>query len=249
MMFDNKNHTQPHDWNELHGPHFPTQRPNERVVLLLRRHWTVIAKHLIQLVASLCLPPVILSVLLLFSDFTFIPGELEYVLAVELLSVYFLFAFLFYFESFVDYHLDIWVVTDQRIVSIEQNGLFRRVISEVNILQIQDVTSEVNGGLQTFLDFGQVYIQTAGQTARFSFEEVAHSAEVAKVILQVHDRAVKMRDIEQARDQLSYEEAYEAGKQQSTVQNIPPINQAEHQSATMHRKTLKTFLRDSTQDE
>ncbi len=229
--------------------HFPTQRPNEKVVLLLRRHWTVIAQDLVQLIAALCLPPVILTVLILFSDFSFIPGTLGFILIIELLSIYFLFTFLFYFENFVDYHLDIWVVTDQRIVSIEQNGLFRRVISEVNILQIQDVTSEVNGGLQTFLDFGQVYIQTAGQTARFIFEEVAHSAEVAKVVLQVHDRAVKMRDIEQARDQLTYEKKFEAQEDREAQQGIPPINQAEHQSATMHRDTLKTFLRDSAQDE
>lgn len=249
MISNKQPRKQPHDWHDLHAPRFPTQRPNERVVLLLRRHWTIIAKHLIQLVASLCLPPVILTVLLLFSNFTFIPGELAYILAVEFLSVYFLFAFLFYFESFVDYHLDIWVVTDQRIVSIEQNGLFKRVISEVNILQIQDVTSEVNGGTQTFLDFGQVYIQTAGQTARFSFEEVAHSAEVAKVILQVHDRAVKMRDFEQARDQMAYEEAFEEKKEHADTRAIPPINAVEHASATMHRKTLKTFLRDSAIDE
>ncbi len=225
--------------------HFPTQRPNERVVLLLRRHWTVIARHLVQLVALLSFPPIILIVLLLFSDFTFTPGTLEYVMTIQLFSIYLLFSLLFYFENFVDYHLDIWVVTDQRIVSIEQNGLFKRVISEVNILQIQDVTSEVSGTLQTFLDFGQVYIQTAAQTARFSFEEVSHSAEVAKVILQVHDRAVKMRDIEQARDQLHYEEAYEAGKQQPAARAIPPINQAEHASTAMHREALKTVLQNT----
>ncbi len=188
-----------------HKPlHFPTQRPNEHVVLLLRRHWTVLARDVIQLVLSLILPPTVLLILYFYTNFAIVPETPLYVLLVMVLSLYYLFSFLAFFHDFVDYHLDIWVVTDQRVVSIEQSGLFNRVVSELTILRIQDVTSEIKGKVQTFLDYGQVHIQTAGEQARFVFEQVPHPSEVAKVILQAHERAIQQDEMKQIRQSEAY---------------------------------------------
>lgn len=190
--------------------HFPSQRPNEHVLLLLRRHWTVLAKHVFRLVLALILPPIVLSFLYIYLGFELDPAAVLYVFIVLALSLYYLFAFLAYFHDFVDYHLDVWIVTDQRILSIEQSGLFKRVTSELNILQLQDVTSEISGKIQTFLDFGYVYIQTAGQEARFTFEEVHHPSEVCKVILQAHDRAVKQQELLRIQQRAQYEQQISA---------------------------------------
>ncbi|MBI2410993.1 MAG: PH domain-containing protein [Candidatus Kerfeldbacteria bacterium] len=197
-----------------HQLRFPTQRPGEHVVLLLRRNWTVLARNISYLILLLIIPPLLFIGMYVFTEFRINPASVSYILIVEGVSIYYLFSLLAYFHSFVDYHLDIWVVTDQRIVSIEQEGLFQRVISELNILKIQDVTSEVKGKVQTFLDYGQVYIQTAGKAERFIFEQVSHPAEVEKIILQVHDRANKMNELEQVRETEQYrheiDEQYDA---------------------------------------
>lgn len=182
-----------------HKPlHFPTQRPNEHVVLLLRRHWTVLAYDVTQLVLSLVLPPVLFVFGSFYTSIQIVPNSPVYVLIIFAVSLYYLFSFLAYFHDFVDYHLDIWVVTDQRIVSIEQQGLFNRIVSELNILQVQDVTAETRGKVQTFLDFGSVHIQSAGERQRFVFEQVPHPSEVARIILQVHDRAVQRDMVRQS---------------------------------------------------
>lgn len=193
-------------WNEHKPLHFPTQRPGEHVVLLLRRHWTVLAGDVVQLIVSLLVPPVILTLIYFYTDFTLQPSSLLYVFVVEGLSLYTLFSFLAYFHDFVDYHLDIWVVTDQRIVSIEQQGLFNRTVSELNLMKMQDVTAEVKGKIQTFLDFGEVYIQTAGEAARFVFSQVPHPSQVAKVILQVHDRLIAREEMERIRETETYKQ-------------------------------------------
>lgn len=185
--------------------HFPTQRDNEHVVLLLRRHWTVIARDVAQLLISLLLPPAVLLPVLLYTNIRILPDSVTYIVLVELFSLYYLFSFLAFFHDFVDYHLDIWVVTDQRIVSIEQQGLFNRVVSELNIEQVQDVTSEVRGYIQTLLDFGQVHVQTAAETARFVFEQIPHPAEVSQIVLRVHDRAIKQQNRDLMHDQVEYE--------------------------------------------
>lgn len=210
-------------WNEHKPLHFPTQRPGEHVVLLLRRHWTVLAGDVVQLIVSLLVPPVILTLIYFYTDFTLQPSSLLYVFVVEGLSLYTLFSFLAYFHDFVDYHLDIWVVTDQRIVSIEQEGLFNRTVSELNLMKMQDVTAEVKGKIQTFLDFGEVYIQTAGEAARFVFSQVPHPSQVAKVILQVHDRLIAREEMERIRETETYKQ------QLRTVHPITDIGTS-HQS-------------------
>ncbi|MFH1426005.1 MAG: PH domain-containing protein [Candidatus Kerfeldbacteria bacterium] len=230
-----------------HKPlHFPTQRPNEHVVLLLRRHWTILARDILQLVLSLVLPPVILAILYFYTSIRVESGGALYVLAVELFSLYYLFSFLAFFHDFVDYHLDIWVVTDQRVVSIEQVGLFNRVVSELNISRVQDVTSEIKGKVQTFLDYGQVHIQTAGEEARFVFEQVPHPSEVAKVILQVHDRILKKNELERVRQQEAYRHQAQMGYSQADAQMnvgagvVPPQQQ---QPAPMHQRPAPAQVR------
>lgn len=186
--------------------HFPGQRSNEHVVLMLRRHWTVLARDTIQLVLMLFVPPILLGFGFIFTSFTVEPDTPTYVMLILGLSIYYLFTAVTYFHDFVDYHLDVWIVTDMRIVSIEQTGLFNRIISELNITKLQDVTSEIKGKIQTFLDFGQVYVQTAGEKGRFVFEQVSHPSEVAKVVLQLHDRAVKRDSLEQVHEGVDYQQ-------------------------------------------
>lgn len=190
--------------NGHHALRFPTQRPDEHVVMLLRRHWSVLAKQVAHILLLLLIPPVALGIIYATLPFDFIPGTPIYVLIVEGVSIYYLFTALSYFHGFIDYHLDVWIVTDQRIVSIEQQGLFNRVVSELNIGRVQDVTSEMSGKVQTFLHFGQVRIQTAGEQQHFVFEQVPHPDEVARVILQVHDRVAKTQELEKIREGEEY---------------------------------------------
>ncbi|OGY87319.1 MAG: hypothetical protein A2233_01295 [Candidatus Kerfeldbacteria bacterium RIFOXYA2_FULL_38_24] len=201
--------------------HFPTQRPNEHVVLLLRRHWTILAYAVVHLIVFLLIPPLIIFSVIYFGDDIFDTQSIFYILLVLGSSLYYLFVSLGYFHNFVDYHLDIWVVTDQRIIAIEQEGLFKRVISELNILKVQDVTSEVRGKMQTFLDYGQVHIQTAGRAERFVFEEVAHPSEVAKIILQVHDQALKLQELQEVKETEEYRHQID----QEEAKKVNQVNQ------------------------
>jgi len=77
-----------------------------------------------------------------------------------------------FFLLWVDYYLDVWIVTNLRIVNIEQKGLFSRTVSELELSRIQDVTTEVLGMIPTFLNYGDVFIQTAAEQERFLFRQV-----------------------------------------------------------------------------
>lgn len=169
---------------------FPSQRKGEKVIMMLRRHWIIIWRYVSMLIVFNIIPVAVFGFLVLYLGWTVVPGTPLYLLCVFGISLYYLIIWLHYFHEFVDYHLDIWIVTDQRIINIEQIGLFNRVISELNILKVQDVTSELRGKVQTMLNYGSVYIQTAGTTQRFEFEQVKDPEEVARIIIRAHDNAI-----------------------------------------------------------
>ena len=110
------------------------------------------------------------------------PGTIFMPLVILFTSLFYLYIWLFAFASYVDYYLDVWIVTNQRIIDIEQKGLFSRVVAEQKIDRIQDVTSEIKGFFSTMLDYGNVYVQTAGEKERFVFKQVPAPYQVAKKI-------------------------------------------------------------------
>jgi len=126
-----------------------------------------------------------------------------YPIFILFISIYYLYIWLFIFYGFVDYYLDVWIVTTERIVNIEQKGLFARVVSEQRLDRIQDVTSELKGFFSTMLNYGNVYIQTAGEQTRFIFKEVAQPQKVAKKINQIVEKNKKYHKIIDGKDSIN----------------------------------------------
>ena len=162
---------------------FPGMLPSEKVVLLLHRHWIVAAK-IVVLYFFLALIPIIVYLVLNSKTQVFIDSTtLIYIIVVLFLSIYALFWSLFLFISWLNYYLDTWIVTNERIINIEQIRLFHRVVSEQKLFRVQDVTNEIKGPLAGLFHYGNVEIQTAGKDERFTFEQVPHPEKVAQTIM------------------------------------------------------------------
>jgi hypothetical protein len=160
--------------------HFPNQKPNEHVLMFLRRHWVEVLK-IIGTIIVLTSVPVMLFIL--FLNYTeYFESETLTALITLLFSAYYLFVVLYAFTNFVDYYLDVWIVTNMRIINIEQKGLFARIMSEKDLGRMQDITSTIDGFLPTLLNYGDVHIQTAGEKERFVFKQVPFADEVARRI-------------------------------------------------------------------
>jgi uncharacterized membrane protein YdbT with pleckstrin-like domain len=95
---------------------------------------------------------------------------------------------LFTFTWWTDNYLDVWTLTNERIINREQKGLFNRVVSELELIRIQDITVEQKGFLATILGYGNVYIQTAGEMERFIFEQVPHPYKISKAIQNINEK-------------------------------------------------------------
>lgn len=161
--------------------HLPNQRPNEHVVLFMRRHWFAI---LTIIVAFLILNGIPLGLGWFFWETVeaWMANPVVGPLIVVVGSIYFLSIWLFAFLEFTDYYLDTWIVTNERIINIEQEGLFHRTASELDLSAVQDTTAEIRGILQTVFTYGNVFVQTAGSKGRFHFKNIDNPETVKEQI-------------------------------------------------------------------
>lgn len=64
-------------------------------------------------------------------------------------------------RSFVMWDGDVFIVTDLRIVDVDQKGLFSRTVSEVKLDDIQDVSWSKSGIIDALFNVGDLKIQTS----------------------------------------------------------------------------------------
>lgn len=175
----------------IEGKFFPSQEQEEKVFLLIRKHWFNYVIFFFTAFIML-IPVVILLVYWMLN-----PNQISQAtgdIIILSLSAYFLFILGMELYGFVSYYLDVYIVTDRRIVDIDQEGFFHRKISELHLHQVQDVNARVEGFFQTILHFGDVYIQTAGEQENFVFQTIPHPYTIAKQIVDLHEHAIEEKN-------------------------------------------------------
>jgi hypothetical protein len=163
----------------------PPFDPDERIISEKRRHWFFLAVKLAVVVFMAILPLVAGGFLLA----TPIVPVTDYGLS-AFLGFYVLWLFLLWvsvFYMWTVFILDMWIITDKKFIDIEQIGLFHREIATLSLEDVQDVTVEVAGIFATWLDFGKVTVQTAGQEREFIIGGIRNPYDFKQTILESCD--------------------------------------------------------------
>lgn len=156
---------------------FVNRDPQEKVILLLRRHpvtnikWIVIAFILVFTAPFLSVAPI----------FDSLPPQYLVVFSI----FWYLATLAFVFEKFLSWYFGVNIVTDERVFDVDFHNLIYRRITDANISEIQDVTVEIGGALRTTFNFGNVLIQTASEVPEIEFHDVPQPDKVAKVLREL----------------------------------------------------------------
>jgi len=173
---------------------FPGKHDNEQVVLFLRRHWFIFLMRLLLVISS------IIGLILIYIFFNLFSGDFPqsdcYNLLLFAESLGTLFIWYLFFILWIDFYLDAWIVTDERIINIDQKGFFNRDISELKLTKIQDVTSEIVGVIPTLLSYGNIYVQTAAEKERFKFVQIPNPNEVKNMIVRLQEKERREEEVE-----------------------------------------------------
>jgi len=159
----------------------------ERVVLKFRKHWFILLRDSIG-TALAALVPALALVLAAWANTSILSAMPASVISF-IQFWWLLIVWLALSVIWTNYYLDLWMITDKRIVSVDQTGLFSRKVTVLPFGSVQDVTVEQHGIIQTFLNFGTVKVQTAGPTAEnMTIVGVAKPAAVRDKIIEETER-------------------------------------------------------------
>lgn len=168
---------------------------DEKRILIIRKHWFVIAARLLTVAIVFLIPFAVNAVLA--NNPVPVPEPLAPFFPLSnawtglLLSGWTALWWALAFAVWTDYYLDAWIVTDRRIIDIEQRGFFTREISSTRLDRIQDVTTEISGILATFLSFGTIHVQTAGESREFVLPGAPRPDALKERIIALHHEATR----------------------------------------------------------
>ena len=193
-MSEDKKAVKPHkrtasDYSELVRNHKPTRNPlthfsvcpplltfesqnkEEEILLLMRRHIITNVPWILGFLVMV-LAPLSLS---FFPMLDFLPIRFQSLL----LIFWYLFSFGWFWEQFLAWYFNVYIITDERVIDVDFYSLIYKNVSATKIDNIEDVTYTTSGALQSLLNFGTITVQTAAEKRQFEFEHVPNPDVVA----------------------------------------------------------------------
>ncbi len=153
---------------------FINEDPEEKIVLLLRKHPITNLKW-IAISFLWFIAPSFVTILPLFESIPFRFRLVGYVMWYLVLIAY-------VFEKFLSWFFHVNIVTDERIIEVDFHHILYREMTDANIDRIEDVTVEMSGAVRTYFNFGRVDIQTAAEVPKIDFNSVPHPDKVARIL-------------------------------------------------------------------
>ncbi len=147
-------------------------QPNEKTIAIFRKHWLTLAIEGVML-GLIALFPLIGEFIAEIMFGVEIPEQYRDISDI-LYLLWLLFIWISFFISWTNYTLDIWILTNERLVDVEQLGLFSRRESALDLEKVQDITIETDGILNTIIKAGSVTVQTAGAERDFVIKNMMH---------------------------------------------------------------------------
>lgn len=191
---------------------FDWLRDDEWVVTLTQRHWTRFFRQTWPLAILLLL--MLPAVIALMASGTMITAVLAGLLALPIIGLGLGIAW-----QYINWRDDYFVLTTQRVVHIEREGPFSTHQDEIPLNNIQNIFEVQAGFSANLLDYGDLVVQTAGETVDIDMTYVPQPATLRQALSQQVEKT-RARDIlrtrGEVRELLSRRLRHEAPAQQDT---------------------------------
>ncbi|MFZ5424394.1 MAG: PH domain-containing protein [Patescibacteria group bacterium] len=159
---------------------FDGEDSDEQIILLLRKH-LITNLGWVFLLFIILLIPVLLSVLFAMTKidpYVYISPRVGF----SITAFWYLFTFGFILTNILGWYYNVYIVTNKKIIDVDFHGILYRNVSEAPIRNIEDITNRISGAAQVIFHYGDVIIQTAGETREFDFIAVPDPSRVQDVI-------------------------------------------------------------------
>ncbi|MEK7628045.1 MAG: PH domain-containing protein [Patescibacteria group bacterium] len=180
--------------------------PDERILAKVRKHWFVLVENLFGLTLAGILPFIVAG---------FLAGALGTNPLIGALVLFFgslwlLIAWMMMAVAWTNHYLDMWVITERRVVYVEQVRFFVREVTTLPLERIQDATVRYGNFIETVLDFGTLRVQSAGASENdVLMHDIPRPEEVKRFVLTQADRFAKNPNDSDFKDIMSQRNQHE----------------------------------------
>jgi hypothetical protein len=159
----------------------------EEVITIVRRHWYSLAVEgfLDIFIFTFMAGSVVVTDAVLLQGESGVQSGTVVPLGFFVVGFAGLFLWMHFFASWSDHWLDAWIITNNRIIDIEQKGFFNREVSSFPLDKIQDITYTIAGIIPTWLHFGDIRIQTASISEDFIMRQVPFPEDIKEHLVAV----------------------------------------------------------------
>ena len=158
---------------------FEGQDADEKILLLLRAHPILNLKWIIPAIL-LFFAPFFVSKLLSIINFNLSFPE---AFGVVFLIINYLLILTIVFEGFLHWYFNVYIVTQKNIVDVDFHSILFKNIDVAPLRNIEDASSSMGGILSSIFHYGNVFIQTAGNTKNIDFLDIPKPHFVSDFIL------------------------------------------------------------------
>jgi hypothetical protein len=162
---------------------YESQESDEKIILFLRRHFVTNVGWIIM---TFCLAIIPFFAFNIFS-FASIPFNFQLMIVIG----WYLLTFANAFERFLSWFFNIHIVTNERIIDVNFPSILYKDISECRIENVEDLSSKIGGFIRSFLNYGDVLIQTAGTLPEISFEAIPNPDKAVEIINDLIPEGIK----------------------------------------------------------
>lgn len=163
------------------GVQFQTQKTNETIILFLRSHFATNISWIILTVILIVLP--ILAIILLpIFRIDFFSSQIIVRFTIIYIIFYYLMVFSYIFVSFLHWFYNVFIVTSERVVDIDYSDIVVHNIAVTSLSHVQDVNYTQSGFIPTFFNYGDLFVQTAGNEMNFEAYSIPKPREATHII-------------------------------------------------------------------
>lgn len=147
----------------------------EKIEMIIKRHWIVFVMLWVFFFIGL----VITTILYTIIGFTFLSNMIN--------IIFWMFYSLFLYIEWLNHELDMYVVSNNRVIWIDQVSFLNRKVSECNLWQVQEVNSKTSGLFANLFNYWTISIQTAWSKTTLKMDYAPDSMQEARKILNIVD--------------------------------------------------------------
>jgi hypothetical protein len=148
-------------------------RIGEKNLMIIKRHWIVYVMVFLYFLFW-CITSVSVFVILW-------ANALAWIINV----VFWLFYSVFLFIQWLNHELDMYIITNNRVIWVEQISFLNRTVSECNLSQVQEVNAKTSWFFANILNYWTLSIQTAWNKTTLKMGFSPDSIQTARKILNI----------------------------------------------------------------